>query len=98
MWHNGWKSEEWNNKRQPQVDQISPNIHSCEAVSTRNFFAPLRTADMDTEPTEAEQEAPRNSGGPPATTPIRLQSDLKQHVKGEYDFRNTRNGTRIITK
>jgi hypothetical protein len=29
---------------------------------------------------------------------IRLQSDLKDHVKGEYEFRNTRNGTRNITK
>jgi hypothetical protein len=30
--------------------------------------------------------------------PIRLQSDLKEHVKGEYEHRNTRNGTRIITE
>jgi hypothetical protein len=29
---------------------------------------------------------------------IRLQRGLKDHVKGEYEFRNTRNGTRIITK
>jgi hypothetical protein len=33
-----------------------------------------------------------------ATSLIRLQSDLKEHVKGEYEFRNTRNGTRFITK
>jgi hypothetical protein len=32
------------------------------------------------------------------TNPIRLQSDLKVNVKGEYEFRNTRNGTRIVTK
>jgi hypothetical protein len=29
---------------------------------------------------------------------IRVQSDLKDHVRGENEFRNTRNGTRIITK
>jgi hypothetical protein len=32
------------------------------------------------------------------TNLIRLQSDLKEHVKGEYEFRNTRQGTRIIEK
>lgn len=29
---------------------------------------------------------------------IQIQSDLKEHAKGEYNFRNTHNGTRIITK
>jgi hypothetical protein len=63
-----------------------------KAVSTRNFFAPLRTTDMDTETTGAknalpEQEAPRKSGRLPpivitsTTNLIRLQSDLKDHVK-----------------
>jgi hypothetical protein len=32
------------------------------------------------------------------TNLIQLQSDLKEHVKGEYEFRNTGNGTRIIKK
>jgi hypothetical protein len=51
-----------------------------------------------------EQEAPRKSGRPPPTVMtyttnlIGLQRDLKEHVKGEYEFRNTRNGTHIITK
>jgi hypothetical protein len=40
------------------------------AVLIRNFFAPLRTTDMDTETTGAEnslpeQEAPKRSGRPP---------------------------------
>jgi hypothetical protein len=80
-----------------------------KAVSTRNFFAPLRTTGMDTETTGAEntlpeQEAPRISGRPSAimmtstTNLIRLQSDLKECVKEEYVFRNTRNGTSIIIK
>jgi hypothetical protein len=47
-----------------------------KAVSTRNYFAPLRTTDMDTETTGAEntlpeQEAPRKSGRPP---PIMITS------------------------
>jgi hypothetical protein len=64
---------------------------------------------MDTETTGAEntltgQEAPGNSGRPPPIVMtstrnlIRLQSDVKDHVKGEYEFRNTRNGTRNIIK
>jgi hypothetical protein len=80
-----------------------------KSVLTGNFFAPLRTTDMDMETTDAEntlpkQEAPRKPGRPPpivmtsTTNRIRLQSDLKEHVKGEYVIRNTRNGTRIITK
>jgi hypothetical protein len=29
---------------------------------------------------------------------ILLQTNLKEHAKGEYEFRNTRTGTRIIKK
>jgi hypothetical protein len=76
-----------------------------KAVSGRNFFAPLRTTDMDTETTGAgnplpEQEAPSKSGRPPphTTNLIRIQRDLKELVKGEYELRNTPNGTLIIKK
>jgi hypothetical protein len=68
-----------------------------KAVLTHNFFTPLRTADMDTdtavtENTIPEQEAPRKPGRPlpivmtSTTNLIRLQSDLKDYVKGEYEF------------
>jgi hypothetical protein len=68
-----------------------------KAVSTHTFFAPLRTNDMDAEITNREntlpeQEAVRKSGRPPpivmtfTTNLIRLQSDMNEHVKGEYDF------------
>jgi hypothetical protein len=57
---------------------------------------------MDTETTGAEnalleQEAPRKPGRPPpimmtyTTNLVRLQSDLKDHAKGEYEFQNIRN-------
>jgi hypothetical protein len=66
-----------------------------KAVSTRNYFTPLRTTDMATETTGPknmllQQEAPRKSGRPPPTVTtsttnlIQLQSDLKEHK-----FRNT---------
>jgi hypothetical protein len=80
-----------------------------KVMLTRNIFAALRTIDMCTETISAEntlleQEAPRKQGRrsltimTSTTNFIRLQSDLKDFVKGEYEFRNTRNGTRIITK
>jgi hypothetical protein len=76
---------------------------------TNNFFTPLRTTDMETETTGAEntlleQEAPRKPGRLPpimmtsTTNLIQLQSSLKEHVKGEHRFQNIQNGTHIITK
>jgi hypothetical protein len=80
-----------------------------KAALTRNFFSSLRTTGMDTETTDAEntvleQEATRKPGRPPpivmasTTNLIPLQSDLKEHVKGEYEFRNMQNGTYIVNK
>jgi hypothetical protein len=73
-----------------------------KTVITRNFFVPFRTLDMDMdmETTGAEntlpgKEAPRKASRPSqimttsTTNFIGLQSDLKDYVKGEYDFRNT---------
>jgi hypothetical protein len=49
-----------------------------KAVSTRNFFAPLKKSGRPS-PTVMNS----------TTYLIALQSDLKEHVKGEYEFRNT---------
>jgi hypothetical protein len=68
-----------------------------KAVLTRNFFAPLRTIDIDTRTTGTrntllEQEALGKPGRPPPTMTtcsthlIRLQSDFKDHVQGGYEF------------
>jgi hypothetical protein len=79
-------------------------------VLTRNFFAHLRTNDTGTETVGAEntvpaKEAPRKSGRPPPIVMtstinlIRLQNDLKEHVKGEYESEiHEMYVTRIITK
>jgi hypothetical protein len=87
--------------RQPRSRIISAQKSAAsklptKTVITHNFFAPLRSNDMDTETTGAEntlpEEAPRKSGRLPpivmtfTTNLIRLQSDLKEHVKGEYEF------------
>jgi hypothetical protein len=80
-----------------------------KAVPTRNFFARLRTNDLNTESTGTEkilpeQEAPTKSGRPlpivktSTTNLIQLKSNLKEHVKADYKFPNTCNGTHTITK
>jgi hypothetical protein len=73
-------------------------------VVTRNYFAPLRTADMDTEAMPHEEAVPGKTGRPPpivltsATNLIHLQKQLKSVLKDNFEFRSTRNGTKIITK
>jgi hypothetical protein len=78
-------------------------------VVTRNYFAPLRTTVMDTDTsgTEAmphEGTVPGRTGTLPptvvtsATKVIQLQKQLNGTVKHNFEFRSTRNGTRIFTK
>jgi hypothetical protein len=78
-------------------------------VTTRNFFAPLQTMNMDTdvpgtESNAAEETVPGKLGRPPpivltsATNFIQLQKQLKDVAKQIFKFCTTRNGTRVITK
>jgi hypothetical protein len=78
-------------------------------VATRNFFAPLRTSDMDTDSTNTEatpREAatPAKPGRPPpmvltsAVNLILLQKQLKGVVSENFEFRSKRNGTRVMTR
>jgi hypothetical protein len=75
-------------------------------VATRNFFAPLRTTGMenDTSNTPQEEAPSVKKGRPPpivltsAVNLIQLQKQLKSVVSWNFEFRNTRNGTRVITR
>jgi hypothetical protein len=78
-------------------------------VPTRNFFAPLRTTSMDTDSSSTEttpQEtatAAKISRPPPiiltsTVNLIQLQKQLKNVLKEDFEFRTTRNGTRIVTR
>jgi hypothetical protein len=78
-------------------------------ITTRNFFAPLRTAKMDTESAgseapSSEATAPGKTGRPPpiiltsTVNLIQLQKQLKGVVSEDFEFRSTRNGTRVITR
>jgi hypothetical protein len=77
-------------------------------VATRNLYAPLRTTEMDTDSANTKaspQEAPAaKTGRPPAIiltstiNLIQLQKQLKNVVKDDFEFRSTRNGTRVVTR
>jgi hypothetical protein len=78
-------------------------------VVTRNFFAPLRAAAMDTDSSSTEattqEEAVLEKTGrlPPivitaATNLMQLQIVIRNVVKNNFEFCNTRNGPRVITK
>jgi hypothetical protein len=77
-------------------------------VTTRNFFDPIRTTPMDADAADAQatthEAVPGKAGRSPPiiltaeTNLIHLQKQLKNVVKADFEFRNTRNGTRVITK
>jgi hypothetical protein len=91
-------------KKAVSAAEVTPQTE----VPTRNFFAPLR-APMDTESAGAEttvneETVPGKTGRPPPiiltsqTNLSQLQKQLKNVVKGDFEFRSTRNGTRVVTK
>jgi hypothetical protein len=78
-------------------------------VPTKNFYAPLRATNMDTdapatEPISPEVAAEGKTGRPPPivlTSTVnltQLQKQLKGLAKDNFEFRSTRNGTRVVTK
>jgi hypothetical protein len=100
-------------KTMPIAGIKDPRLRPQQDVPTRNFFAPLRTTDMECEGNknhdettedEVQQGPGSQTGRPPPivlTSPenlIQLQKKLKGLCKGVFEFRSTRNGTRIISK
>jgi hypothetical protein len=78
-------------------------------VATKNFFASLQTNNMDTdapdtESTTTEKAVQEKLGRPPpivltsASNLIQLQKQLKGVAKDTFEFRSTKNGTRVVTK
>jgi hypothetical protein len=90
-----------------------PKLQSKPEAPTRNFFAPLVSTEMEAghgdeadDTTERQQhQAPSSQAGrlpPIVLTPhvnmIQLQRQLKGLLKGNFEFRNTRNGTSCYEK
>jgi hypothetical protein len=99
----------------PTPESRDARLRPKGEVPTRNFFAPLRTAEIDLESTHVEgtsesptSETQQTSSSKAGRTPpiiltsainlIQLQRHIKDIVKGDFEFRNSRSGTKIITK
>jgi hypothetical protein len=77
-------------------------------VPTRNFLAPLRTEVefecREEQKIKEQQELTTQAGRVPpiilasATNSIELQKHLKGIVKGSFEFRSTKNRTRVVTE
>jgi hypothetical protein len=77
-------------------------------VTTKNFFTPSGQSTWTlmpvTESNSTETAATGKSGRPPpviltsAANPIQLQKQLKGVAQQNFEFHNTRNGTRVVTK
>jgi hypothetical protein len=84
----------------PKATLPKPSVE----VATRNFFAYLRTANMDTNSPATESSPAAKATRPSpivltsATNLIQRQTQLKGVAKQAFEFRNTENGTRVITK
>jgi hypothetical protein len=93
-------------KTNPTAGIQAPRVRSQQDVPTRNFFAPLRTAELECEGSKSETtDNPENEmqQAPPIVLTsqehlIQLQKNLKRMCKGNFEFRSTRNGTRVINK
>jgi hypothetical protein len=84
-----------------------PNFEE-KSVCTHNFFTPFRATIMDTDSLGAkavtfEEAIPGKASRPSQIilmskgNLIQLQRQLKNVVKGDFEFRSTRNGTTVIT-
>jgi hypothetical protein len=82
---------------------------STVKVATKNFFTPLRRNNMDTdaldtESTTTQKAVQQKSGRPPsivltsASNLIQLQKQLKGVAIDTFEFRSTKNWTRVVTK
>jgi hypothetical protein len=103
-----------NEQIQAKRISVNANTQDTKAlpqVAVSNFFAALRTQ-METEDssdgkrtgTEEDQQKPANQAGRPppiiltfATNLLQLQKSQRP-CKSTFEFRNTRHGTRVVTK
>jgi hypothetical protein len=101
-------------KTMPTTGIKDPRPRPQQDVVTRNDFAPLRTTEIECEgstkevadnPEDELQQRPASqmSRPPPIVLTseenlIRLQKKLKSLCKDSFEFRSTRNGTRVVTR
>jgi hypothetical protein len=93
--------------RTPKKAAVPP---PAPRVETKNFFAPLRATNtsMDTDSPGADSSPADKTEGKSARPPpimltsvvnlIKLQKELKSVAKQSFELRNTKSGTRVVTK
>jgi hypothetical protein len=86
------------------------NSETLPTITTRNFYAPLRSEDINIQSaqedgSEADQEGAANfTGRPPpivltsAVNLIRIEKDIRGEVKGDIHLKTTRNWVRVVTR
>jgi hypothetical protein len=96
-------------KQKRKTDTKSGTVSAPHAeLTTKNFCAPLRT-EMDLEgdkvnTVQNKQGTTTQAGRQPpiiltsATNLLQLQKSISGIIKGSFEFRKTRNGTRVLTK
>jgi hypothetical protein len=82
-----------------------PRIRPHVELPTRNFLRPREQMELDGTKEEAandgEQQGATNQAGRPPPIILTFATNLLQlqkHTKGSFEFRNTKNGTRVLTK
>jgi hypothetical protein len=95
-------------KPKSKTEMTSGSVSTPRAeLSTRKFFAPLRTEidlEGDKETTDEEkQRSTTQAVRPPiiltsTTNLLQLQKNICAIVQGSIEFRNKKNGTRVLTK
>jgi hypothetical protein len=96
-------------KPKSKTEMTSGSVSTPRAeLTTRNFVAPLRTEmdlEGDKETTDEEKQGTTTQVRRPppinltsATNLLQLQKNIRGIVQGSFEFRNTKNGTRVLTK
>jgi hypothetical protein len=90
--------------KKSSTGRTNPSPDGKAEPRLRNFYAPLR-ATMDLEETGGDQQEPSSQAGRPlpiiltsATNLLQLQKKLRGLAKGNFEFRTSRNGTRVVTR
>jgi hypothetical protein len=101
-----------NEPKKPTTALNDPRLRRQE-IPTKNFFAPLRTTEIETSQSEAVGDstinqqglAPTNKTGRPPPIVLtsqvnlfQLQKRLKGVTNSDFELRSTKNGTRVVNK
>jgi hypothetical protein len=103
-------SEDGLQSKPTKMPTTAKNSEALRTVATRNFYAPLRSGDMDTQSAREDvgvtdlEGAANFTGRPPpivltsAVNLIKTEKDIRSKVKGDFHLKTTWNGVRVVTR